>query len=82
MQQASSGDAPGFVTTDLTPLIGTSIKTDVATLLSGCYAKNIRSLLEQRGVLVFPKISLSDEQQNAFTQTLGAQAYEYNGVPD
>jgi alpha-ketoglutarate-dependent taurine dioxygenase len=71
-----------FTTTDLTPLIGTAVRTDAGTLLSGTVAKQIRALLEQRGVLVFPKIDLDDERQNAFTRTLGTQAYENNGVAD
>jgi len=69
-------------TTDLTPLIGTRVRIDTETLLSGTVAKEIRALLEQRGVLVFPQIKLNDEQQNAFTRTLGTQAYENNGMAD
>jgi alpha-ketoglutarate-dependent taurine dioxygenase len=60
-----------FQTIDLTPVIGTEIKASVETLLSGKYAKQIRELLEQRGVLVFKKLNLTDEQQKAFTLTLG-----------
>ena len=56
---------------DLAPRIGTAIETDVDTLLSGVLAKDIRALLEQRGVVVFPRIDLTDEQQVAFTRTLG-----------
>lgn len=59
-------------TNDLTPVIGTEIFTDLATLLSGSAAGEIRELLERRGVLVFRGIRLSDEQQLAFTETLGA----------
>jgi alpha-ketoglutarate-dependent taurine dioxygenase len=41
-------------------------------LLSGRYAKQIRDLLERRGVLAFRALNLNDVQQEAFTATLGA----------
>jgi alpha-ketoglutarate-dependent taurine dioxygenase len=68
-----------ITTRDLTPLIGTEIKADAETLLSGKFATDIRALLEQRGVLVFRNVNFTDDQQNAFTQTLGTQAKEYSG---
>ncbi len=60
-----------FVTRDVTPRIGSAFRASVDALLSGMFAKEIRTLLEQRGVIVFPEISLTDAQQIAFTQTLG-----------
>jgi alpha-ketoglutarate-dependent taurine dioxygenase len=71
-----------FAVEDLEPLIGSRITTDAETLLSGRLATEIRALLEARSVLVFPKVFLDDDQQIAFTQTLGTMAYENNGVPD
>lgn len=61
-------------TTDLTPLIGTAVEVDIQTLLSGEIAKDLRTLLDQRGVVTFPGIDLTDEQQMAFTKTLGTWA--------
>jgi alpha-ketoglutarate-dependent taurine dioxygenase len=58
-------------TVDLTPRIGTEIRTDAATLLSGKHAKEIRALLERRGVLVVRGVHFGDEQQKAFSLTLG-----------
>jgi alpha-ketoglutarate-dependent taurine dioxygenase len=58
-------------TSDIEPLIGTAIHNDKATLLSGELSGAIRDLLEQRGVLLFPKIGFTDEEQVAFTRTLG-----------
>lgn len=58
-------------TTDLTPLIGTEVKADVETLVGGQYAKQIRELLARRGVLVFRELNMTDEEQKAFTLTLG-----------
>jgi len=49
-----------FVVSDMAPLIGSAIRTDKDTLLSGRKAKEIREILERRGVIVFPQIGLSD----------------------
>lgn len=56
---------------DLTPRIGSEIRTDLDTLLSGQCAEQIRSTLEQRGVVFFRGLQISDEQQVAIAQTLG-----------
>src|SRR6201994_951315 len=56
---------------DLTPRIGSEIRTDLDTLLSGAEAKNIRETLEQRGVVYFRGLDISDEQQVAIARTLG-----------
>jgi alpha-ketoglutarate-dependent taurine dioxygenase len=66
-------------TIDLTPRIGSEIQTDVATLLSGSLSGEIRALLEQRGVIAFREINLTDEQQVAFTKTLGTIVEEGQG---
>jgi alpha-ketoglutarate-dependent taurine dioxygenase len=62
--------------TDVAPKIGSAIHTDKATLLSGERAKDIREIMERRGVIVFPEINLTDEEQIAFTHTLGTFAHE------
>ena len=56
---------------DLTPNIASEIQADVETLLSGRAAGQIRALLEERGVIAFRELGLTDEQQVAFTSTLG-----------
>lgn len=66
-------------TREIKPKIGSEILADKEQLLSGQYANEIRELLEQRGVLVFPKIDLNDEEQLAFTRTLGKVAKERTG---
>ena len=53
------------------PSIGSRVLNSKQELLSGEVAREIRELLEQRGVLVFPEIHFSDEEQIAFTKTLG-----------
>jgi alpha-ketoglutarate-dependent taurine dioxygenase len=56
---------------DLTPRIGSELVTDVDTLLSGREATRIREILEQRGVVYFRGLQISDEQQVAIAKTLG-----------
>jgi alpha-ketoglutarate-dependent taurine dioxygenase len=58
-------------TVDLTPRIGTEIKADIASLVSGEHAAEIVELLEQRGVLIVRAIHMSDAEQEAFSRTLG-----------
>ena len=66
-------------TREIKPKIGTEILADKESLLSGAYATQIRELLEQRGVLVFPKLNFTDDEQLAFTRTLGTVARERTG---
>ncbi|GGB90280.1 taurine catabolism dioxygenase [Novosphingobium endophyticum] len=56
---------------DLTPRIGTELKTDAETLASGKYGPELRELLEQRGVLVVRGLHMTNEQQLAFSRSLG-----------
>ena len=56
--------------------IGSRILNSKEELLSGELAGQIRELLEQRGVLVFPEINFTNEEQIAFTKTLGNYATE------
>jgi alpha-ketoglutarate-dependent taurine dioxygenase len=65
-----------FDVNDVAPNIGSVIHTDKATLLSGARVAQIRETLEHRGVLVFPQINMTDEEQIAFTHTLGTFAHE------
>jgi len=57
--------------TNIKPRIGAEIETDIETLLSGSLAAEIRETLEDRGVIVFRELNLTDDQQVAFTKTLG-----------
>lgn len=60
-----------FEVVDLAPRIGSEIKASKRDLLQGGLGEDIRELLEQRGVLLFRELSLSDEEQLLFAQTLG-----------
>jgi len=57
---------------DCTPLIGSQIRTDLDTLLGGRQAETIRGTLEQRGVIFFRGLQISDEHQVAIAKTLGS----------
>jgi alpha-ketoglutarate-dependent taurine dioxygenase len=65
--------------TDVRPLIGSEIRLDKQALLGGQHAAALRELLERRGVLVFPQINFTDDEQVAFTRTLGTLAPEMFG---
>ena len=69
----------GLATREISPRIGSEIHADKDVLLSGDHADAIRDLLEQRGVLVFPEIGFTDDEQVAFTETLGTLAAERQG---
>jgi alpha-ketoglutarate-dependent taurine dioxygenase len=56
---------------DLTPTIGSEIRTNLDTLLSGREAARIRETLERRGVVFFRGLEISDEHQVAIAKTLG-----------
>jgi alpha-ketoglutarate-dependent taurine dioxygenase len=68
-----------LATRDISEHIGTEIVADKSALLSGEHAGTIRDLLESRGVLVFPKLGFTDDEQIAFTETLGTFAAEHAG---
>jgi alpha-ketoglutarate-dependent taurine dioxygenase len=60
-----------FKVTELSPRIGSSVETDLETLLSGAVADELRALLQARGVLLVRGLQIDDAQQLAFTRTLG-----------
>lgn len=64
---------------DINTNIGSRILNGKDDLLSGELSDEIRELLEQRGVLVFPKINFTEAEQIAFTKTLGTYAPERVG---
>lgn len=69
-----------FKATNLKPRIGALIETDLPTLLGGEHAQDIHRLLVDRGVLLIRGIDITDEQQVAFTQTLGLHGDHDVGV--
>jgi alpha-ketoglutarate-dependent taurine dioxygenase len=61
------------------PKIGSIVLNDKRDLLSGALGQELRELLEDRGVLVFPEVHFTDAEQVAFTKTLGTLATEFDG---
>ena len=74
-----AGDNTKLKVADATPRIGSFVEADKRTLLSGAAAKEIRAILEDRGVIVFPEINFTDQEQVAFTKTLGQIVHEGEG---
>lgn len=66
----------GLAYADIKPQIGARILCSKEDLLSGRHANALRDLLEHRGVLVFPEVHFTDDEQIAFTNTLGQFAAE------
>ena len=60
-----------FETRELTPRIRTAIKANKEELMKGGLSEEIRELLEQSGVLLFRELNMTDEEQSAFSKTLG-----------
>ena len=66
-----------FETVDLSPRIGSQVTAPLDKLLDGSVAKELRALLEQRGVLLFRGLSMTNEQQLQFGKTLGEPRHEH-----
>ena len=61
---------------DLSDHTGTEVRVPVDELLTPALARQVRQLLERRGVLVFKGIGLSDEQQRQLTALMGTLRQE------
>jgi len=66
---------------NIKPKIGSIVRVERAALLDPDVAKRCLELLDERGVLVFPRINLNDKEQLAFTDQLGARVNFTNKVP-
>lgn len=65
-----------FEAVNLRDNIGSEVRCAVASLIQPEVAAALRQLLVQRGVLVFKRLNLSDEQQVAFAGSLGRRRDE------
>lgn len=63
------------------PLIGGRVLVDQKHMLDDEVVEAVRTALEERGVLVFPQINVSDELQLAFTDRLGERVNFTRRVP-
>lgn len=76
---SSASSQTRFAHEVIRPSIGSRVLNNKQALLSGEFAREIRELLDQRGVLVFPEIHFTDDEQIAFTKTLGTFQPEPRG---
>ncbi|MCP5403866.1 MAG: TauD/TfdA family dioxygenase [Novosphingobium sp.] len=63
------------------PRIGAAVHADRAQLRDPDFARECLELLDERAVLVFPEIGLTDEEQLAFTDMLGERSVFASRVP-
>lgn len=61
---------------EIKPKIGARVLNTKEELLSGALSAEINDLLEQRGVLVFKQLHLTEDEQVRFTNSLGGNATE------
>lgn len=61
------------------PKVGARILNTKEEILSGDLSGAIRELLEEVGVLVFPRVDFADPEQVAFTNSVGGMAREIRG---
>jgi alpha-ketoglutarate-dependent taurine dioxygenase len=66
---------------NIKPAIGSIVRFERSALLDDDVAQRCLELLEERQVLVFPRINLTDKEQLAFTDKLGARVNFTNRVP-
>lgn len=64
-------EATGLGYSEIKPLIGAVVHVGKEALLAGSHCADIRELMEQRGVLLFPEAGFSEQELVAFTRTLG-----------
>jgi alpha-ketoglutarate-dependent taurine dioxygenase len=64
-----------------TPLVGGIVHIDKAHLCDDDVVAQIKAALETRGVLVFPQLHASDEEQLAFTDKMGERVNFTRQVP-
>lgn len=66
---------------DAKPLIGGIVHLDRAHLTDSDVVAALKAALELRGVLVFPRLHATDEEQLAFTDAFGGRVNFNKGVP-
>jgi alpha-ketoglutarate-dependent taurine dioxygenase len=64
-------ESVSLTSSDLSPRMGSEVKISKAELKSGAHAKEIRALLDQRGVLLFRGLAPDDEELRTIARTLG-----------
>ena len=75
----STKTKPRLNAENIKPKIGSRILNSKEELLSGDLADEINSTIEERGIVVFPGVHFSDEEQLHLTDTLGGSVAEMQG---
>jgi alpha-ketoglutarate-dependent taurine dioxygenase len=75
---AGGGEQMRFEVLNLKDQVGSEIRVDLPDLLRPEVAQDLRRLLVQRGVLVFRKLNLSDDDQLSLTGLMGTVRQEGN----
>ena len=60
-----------FEVQDVSPRVGSIIRTTKKDMVNGTYAEEINRLLPERSALVFPQVHLSVDEQIQFASTIG-----------
>src|SRR3546814_4250513 len=63
------------------PAIGAIVHVDRADILDKSLGPKCIELIERHGVVVFPRVGLSNEEQQAFTENLGASVSFTTNAP-
>jgi len=63
------------------PLVGGIVHVDKAHFLDDDVIEAVRAALEERGVVVFPRLNVSDQEQLAFTDRMGGRVDFGSNVP-
>jgi alpha-ketoglutarate-dependent taurine dioxygenase len=61
-----------FEVIDMKPKVGSEVRIDRESFLSGKYASEIEKLMVDRSALVFKEMHLTDEEQRQFARTIGS----------
>ena len=63
------------------PKVGAVVHVDKATFLDRAFVSRCLELIEKHTALVFPRLGLTDEEQLAFTDSLGERINFTDSVP-
>ncbi|MCB2059938.1 MAG: TauD/TfdA family dioxygenase [Novosphingobium sp.] len=73
--------APDVKVEPIKPKVGAVVQVDKATFLDKAFIPRCLELIERHTALVFPRLGLTDEEQLAFTDSLGERVNFTDSVP-
>ena len=72
--------APDVKVEPIKPKVGAVVQVDKATFLDKAFIPRCLELIERHTALVFPRLGLTDEEQLAFTDSLGERVNFTAGI--